>query len=1405
MIAKVFWIWGIVLFLEFAIPSSAHSVVADAGEDQWIYGNEQATLDGSKSIDATAFQWTQIKVGSEPTVTIFSADQAIATFVPPGREIGYVLLFRLTVTGETGTDTDEVQYFVRAVGPTPLNLRAYPIDRGAELGCRLEWDPVPGAEWYEIALKLGTAYFWLWKTVETHFEFLGMAECTDVTLLVRAMDSYSDIVPTGNSPGRVLASAELTYTAMRNVALPASLGGGYPPVKFVCKVCPPHPDPLIGYMNDGIQDEWWNSGDGQGKYEDYWGYLWEQPYYFERIVFYTGEFSSEGGWFTSLSVQVTDDGTTWTPVPIVGVHAAYNYTDSPAGAQALTRYDLIIPTVRGKGIRIYGRPGGWGQYTSIAELEVYGHQCHPAETLIVQGLRATYAEGATATLDGTYSFSTRGPITSWQWEKVSGPDVTIKDSTSARATFTAPIVSSDTVMLFKLTAGDRTEAQSDSYVQIKIKNLVTTAAAGPDQRVLGGTQVTLDGSGSMSTTGILAYLWTQTAGPDAGITGSTSAVVGFTAPSRWNFPEQLKFRLAVEDGLGGKSSDEVVVAVYSFAGLVSPLGPGYFKDLLHMGKTAADRVTSPLLIDSDHLSKFGGETVVNPRPGEEYNFTGTDVTVSANPAVWTPLHDDAGWFGDEAQDNFIQYYHLYIISPEDRDVCWHFRHDEDIRVWNNGVLVISRDGWDGGLERTYYGFAAEETGLTKGVNSLTFKFHEWEGGNYLAVGITDPAGNEFSDLEYSFGLPAGMEDAYAARTLPESYQPCDTIWVSLSFRVNAANPPVTVVIREQIPRGIPETNVNAPGATLGHGAICWMVSGPDVRTRTLSYSLTVPPLTVRALRFAGTVSYGTHASDILLDDIVYPVLMEPRNLEVEMLMAAHLTWNAALTEGVLKYNVYRSVNGGEWEQIATTSTTSFVDSTVTADNSYSYAVSAVGVNGVEGPRTYLISLPPLPPPGVFQIREAEDFNWGGGNFPWTAATTLPAIEAPYCEDVGRPEYYDYFYTGNDCTGWFPEFPCHRRGVDPVAVYTPGPFDPPDFYCSYILMDACNWFRYGFNVTQPGWIKLSFHVECRGGGTIAAYWDEKLVGTGSFDTGNAGFFTWVAMEQFVETATGVHHLRVKSLADDIAFRAIVVGFNWSPPRWETIWADNFDQYASDADVKVAGWTIENGSGHPDAAWQLLDCDWFSWQFPGEPTGGLFKHFMMTDSDLAPEAYMDERLISPEIDCTEHLRVELRFVRNYKTYNDPERLQVAEVDIRVLDDGAWGEWVSLLHWDRNSGDSSGCEKVYIAPYADGEKIQIRWRFYQAKWDYWFAVDDIRIIGEPRPLCLPRVFVNRAGNSVSLTWSWPPHGERPVTVECRDELTNGEWQPVPGSCWPAWRSSWSGEETGSLRQRFYRVRFE
>ena len=321
------------VFGDFKFPGLARPV-ADAGPDQWMYGNEVATLNGSKSANAAFFQWTQIKVGSEPTVTIYNANQAIAAFTPPGTQIGYTLTFRLTVTGDIGKDTDTVRYFVRAVNPpkvAPSNFRIYPIDQGGVLGFRLLWDPVFDAEKYQGCLKWWDPWPGLYSTTNTYLDFTGIAEGQEMTVAVRGENKFSDTNPTSDPSKHGNQSWDVLYKAIRNLALPASLKGGYPPSSYVHKVQPFSPG---GPNNLNVAENLTSYEPHRGKLEDYWGYLWENPYYLEWIVYYTGEVTGTGGWFTSLSVQATLDGTTWTHVPILRIDPPYDLTDSPFGRKA---------------------------------------------------------------------------------------------------------------------------------------------------------------------------------------------------------------------------------------------------------------------------------------------------------------------------------------------------------------------------------------------------------------------------------------------------------------------------------------------------------------------------------------------------------------------------------------------------------------------------------------------------------------------------------------------------------------------------------------------------------------------------------------------------------------------------------------------------------------------------------------------------------------------------------------------------------------------------------------------------------------------------------------------------------------------------------------------------------------
>ena len=107
-----------------------------------------------------------------------------------------------------------------------------------------------------------------------------------------------------------------------------------------------------------------------------------------------------------------------------------------------------------------------------------------------------------------------------------------------------------------------------------------TADAGDNVTVDGGDEVTLTGMGSDNDSGIIAYMWRQTSGPDVTLTtagaasiargmpdntvvvrtDSSTSVTSFTAPDV-DRDEELNFELTVIDSDGGSSTDTVTVNV----------------------------------------------------------------------------------------------------------------------------------------------------------------------------------------------------------------------------------------------------------------------------------------------------------------------------------------------------------------------------------------------------------------------------------------------------------------------------------------------------------------------------------------------------------------------------------------------------------------------------------------------------------------------------------------------------------------------------------------------------------------------------------------------------------------------------------------------------------------------------
>ena len=219
---------------------------------------------------------------------------------------------------------------------------------------------------------------------------------------------------------------------------------------------------------------------------------------------------------------------------------------------------------------------------------------------------------------------------------------------------------------------------------------------------------------------------------------------------------------------------------------------------------------------------------------------------------------------------------------------------------------------------------------------------------------------------------------------------------------------------------------------------------------------------------------------------------------------------------------------------------SFMDAAVAEGNTYNYQVAAVNAGGVEGP----LSSPSGEKTILMEVREAEDFNYGGGQWPWDSTVTTAAVEATAQDDLDA---------GNDF--WHPNKggPNDYRPLDAVGIWEMAVYGVSQRGLGWIQPGS--WWRYTFDVPEPGpddpeggWVKLIFRVSWPSLTTFAVYWDEEPLGTVTFTTGAYGAFTDIGPEQF-QTTPGLHTLRVEATGDDpgvdvLDFDKIGIGFNWT---------------------------------------------------------------------------------------------------------------------------------------------------------------------------------------------------------------------------------------------------------------------
>ncbi len=640
---------------------------------------------------------------------------------------------------------------------------------------------------------------------------------------------------------------------------------------------------------------------------------------------------------------------------------------------------------------------------------------------------------------------------------------------------------------------------------------------------------------------------------------------------------------------------------------------------------------------------------------------------------------------------------------------------------------------------------------------------------------------------------AGLQ-ALCFRDLPTGYPAGGTLDVSLDLTVDADNPPTTLSVIEFLPQSLTVADPGT-GDTSDPTKIVWTFAEGEAASQLLSYSLAVPAQHTGVITFYGSLTYpGEPSQDISGDTELAPDPPIPHDLQVAFTVDAHLSWLPTMQDGIAGFWVYRSDEGGAFfpvSELVTNNT--FVDRYVETGTSYQYkAISQNTTGGWGDPADSPASEPAAPT----MIRvQFEDYDYEGGNYPGGQGQN--GYAAAYRSDLDDT---DFFYQADSMTNSYrPDDDLDIPAINVLEYYVSGT-TPSD------------WWRYTFDLEldDEGYAKIgAIRAASNGDAVLEFLWDERHAGWFSFNTG--GLSNWQSL--VVDTpafflSQGNHTLRVILAEGEADFDYLGVGFNEPEPEKITLFSDDFEDYNTAADLEAV-WTIEgSGVGGGDGAWQL-------WSTTGDPLGyespdlpGMTGTYVISDSEFAGPGLMDEKLISPEVDCTNYLGVTIEFGSNIQIYEPDVGIpgvppQVYDVDVQTYDEGtqSWSDWINVFHHEGTDGDSFSPGFVDIHSVADGKKIKLRWRFWEADYVYWWAVDNVRVTAEEPPPAPPEVLsVGIEANAFSLTWE--PFGTGNYRVQYTDDLTSGSWADVPGYSWPITDTQWIGDDVSAVPQRSYRV---
>ncbi len=220
-------------------------------------------------------------------------------------------------------------------------------------------------------------------------------------------------------------------------------------------------------------------------------------------------------------------------------------------------------------------------------------------------------------------------VTSYNWQQISGPTVSIDNSNSANASFTASIAGT---LLVQLTVTDAEELSHSDTVIINVIEVIPKqpelsappiANAGNNQTVTSNNLVTLNAESSTDDLVITEYKWEQVSGVTISLNNANESIASFTAPYTAG---TLSFLLTVSDNDKQTSNDTISVKVNEPASIATAhAGIDAFYNINQLAILNGSLSSSTAKITSYQWSQLSGATVeINNSNSEKASFTPPD-------------------------------------------------------------------------------------------------------------------------------------------------------------------------------------------------------------------------------------------------------------------------------------------------------------------------------------------------------------------------------------------------------------------------------------------------------------------------------------------------------------------------------------------------------------------------------------------------------------------------------------------------------------------------------------------------------------------------------------------------------------------------------------------------------------